>query len=297
MDVCKIKSFLFRNWGYFIIAIVSALYIITGAFQIIETGKTTGQIIADGAIAFLLGFSMNRIFVVQGIMNGDRDERVVDAIKAHSDTVTKVYTQMDGLDAWCNVKNLENMRIQRTIILSGEGLKYSDYFNEDGSAKEFKIDENGLKNKHLKKIEKRRIKCVYQALRLKLTQLSSGELMSEGVNKNDRYYFGHTVSEFMERSALKDVVTKLLIGACFGYFTIRAVTDFNYIILLYNALQIGLFLIVGTMQMLYSFIFMVDEHRKGIAKKINILEEYWNYVQKLNKENNNIARVENVNQI
>lgn len=57
----KVRDFFRQNLGYFIVGFVSLVYILTAFLTIDETGKTTRQIIADGAISFLLGLFINRI--------------------------------------------------------------------------------------------------------------------------------------------------------------------------------------------------------------------------------------------
>lgn len=283
MTTEKVKDFFIRNVGYFIVAIVSLVYIATALIAIDETGKSVGQIIADGAIVFFLGFFINRVFDLQGIMNGDRDERVVMTMNTHGETVVKISPYIDRLDEWCKLKNSENLKIQRTRILASEGMKYSDYFNDDGSAKDFKIDENKLKNKILRKSEKRRIACFNKALHLKLTPLSAGELTSESAKKQDPYYFGRTKEEYEKQTSIKDIVSKIAIALIFGYYTVKMIESFSYATLIWNCLQVGLFLLMGTIKMIRSYIFIIDEYRGRVVKKTNNLEMFYNYILKENE--------------
>ena len=50
-----IKKFIFKNVGFFLIAVVSALYILKGLYTLGESGKTVMQIIGDGAISASVG--------------------------------------------------------------------------------------------------------------------------------------------------------------------------------------------------------------------------------------------------
>ena len=54
----KVKDFFKQNVGYFVVALVSAVYIATAFITIDETGKTIGEIVADTTIVFFLGFFM-----------------------------------------------------------------------------------------------------------------------------------------------------------------------------------------------------------------------------------------------
>lgn len=280
----KIKDFFQRNLGYFIVTIVSIVYIATAFVQIEETGKSIPRIIADGAIVFLLGFFINRVFDLQGIMNGERDERFQASMNLHGETVVKISPFIDKLDEWCKIKNDENLRVQRTRILATEGLKYSDYFNEDGSAKDIVVDEKKLANKLLRKTEKKRIHCFNKALHLKLTPISAGELASEGTKISDPYNFGRTKEQYEKQASISDIVSKIIIAVIFGYYGVSLIKEFSYANLIWNGLQVALFFLVGVIKMYNSYIFITDEYRGRIVKKVNNLEMFYNYIESLPKE-------------
>ena len=280
----KIRDFFKQNIGYFIVALVSVVYIATAFITVDETGKTIGEIIADTAVVFFLGLFINRVFDLQGMMNGDRDERVQMAIVTHGETVVKISPYIDKLDDWCKLKNEENLKVQRTRVLASEGMRYEDYFNEDGSAKDFKPDEEKLKNKTLRKTEKARIRCFKKALHLKLTPITAGALTSEGGKKQDPYNFGRTKGQYETQTSVRDIITKICIAGIFGYYGVRLIQDFNYATLIWNGLQVAIFLIVGCIKMYNSFMFVTGEYRTRIVNKTNNLEMFHNYIQSLPKE-------------
>lgn len=280
----KIRDFFKQNIGYFIVALVSIVYIATAFITVDETGKTIGEIIADTAVVFFLGLFINRVFDLQGMMNGDRDERVQMAIVTHGETVVKISPYIDRLDEWCKLKNEENLKVQRTRVLASEGMRYEDYFNEDGSAKDFKPDEEKLKNKTLRKTEKARIRCFKKALHLKLTPITAGALTSEGGKKQDPYNFGRTKGQYETQTSVRDIITKICIAGIFGYYGVRLIQDFNYATLIWNGLQVAIFLIMGCIKMYNSFMFVTGEYRTRIVNKTNSLEMFHNYIQSLPKE-------------
>lgn len=280
----KIRDFFKQNIGYFIVALVSIVYIATAFITVDETGKTIGEIIADTAVVFFLGLFINRVFDLQGMMNGDRDERVQMAIVTHGETVVKISPYIDRLDEWCKLKNEENLKVQRTRVLASEGMRYEDYFNEDGSAKDFKPDEEKLKNKTLRKTEKARIRCFKKALHLKLTPITAGALTSEGGKKQDPYNFGRTKGQYETQTSVRDIITKICIAGIFGYYGVRLIQDFNYATLIWNGLQVAIFLIMGCTKMYNSFMFVTGEYRTRIVNKTNNLEMFHNYIQSLPKE-------------
>ena len=280
----KIRDFFKQNIGYFIVALVSIVYIATAFITVDETGKTIGEIIADTAVVFFLGLFINRVFDLQGMMNGDRDERVQMAIVTHGETVVKISPYIDRLDEWCKLKNEENLKVQRTRVLASEGMRYEDYFNEDGSAKDFIPDEEKLKNKTLRKTEKARIRCFKKALHLKLTPITAGALTSEDGKKQDPYNFGRTKGQYETQTSVRDIITKICIAGIFGYYGVRLIQDFNYATLIWNGLQVVIFLIMGCIKMYNSFMFVTGEYRTRIVNKTNNLEMFHNYIQSLPKE-------------
>lgn len=277
----KVKDFFRQNLGYFIVGFVSLVYILTAFLTIDETGKTATQIIADGAIAFLLGLFINRIFELQGMMNGDREERVSATIEEHGKIVLRVSPYIDKLDSWCEKENEKNYKLQRTKILARVGLKYDDCFDENGVAKIWKPDEKRLKDKVLRRAELKRLAGFYKAVNLKLTALSCGELTSEGGKQDDPYFMGRTKAQYRTQTSIWDSVSKFGTALIFGYYGVTLIENFNYARLIWTTLQVALFLAMGVITMFKAYNFVVDEFRGRIVKKIDNLQKFDNYISAL----------------
>ena len=56
----KARDFLKKNIGYMVVGLVSAIYIATSVITMGKTGKTFGEIMADGAVVLFLGDSATR---------------------------------------------------------------------------------------------------------------------------------------------------------------------------------------------------------------------------------------------
>lgn len=274
----KARDFLKKNIGYMVVGLVSAIYIATSVITMGKTGKTFGEIMADGAVVLFLGVFANRIFDLQGMMNGDREERVQETIRLHGEAVVRVSPYLDRLDKWCEEKNEEALKMQRTKILASEGMRYDDYFDEKGGAKLFVVNKDRLKDKFLRGDEIKRLRCFRKALRLKLTPLTASGLTSEGGKKQDPYYLGRTKSQYERGATISDVITKVIIACLFGYYGAELVQDFSYADLIWKALQIGIFFITGVIKMYQSYMFVVDEYRGRIIKKIDNLQKFENYI-------------------
>ncbi len=281
----KVKGFFKQNLGYFIIAFVCAVYILTAFLQIDKTGKTIPRIIADGALCFFLGVFINRAFDLQGIMSGEREENVKAAIEEHAKIVLKISPHIEELDRWCEEENAKNYKTQRTKILARVGLKYSSCFDEDGVAIPYMVDREKLKDKYLRKIECKKLRGYHKAAGLKLTALSAGELTSEGGKQQDPYYFGRTKAQYETQRSVKDIIAKIGTAVIFGVYGVDLVKDFSYANLIWTTLQVAFFLMMGIIKMFQAYLFVTDEYKGRIWKKIDNLQKFDNDINnKINKE-------------
>lgn len=277
----KIKDFIHRNAGYGAATFASLVYLATSFIRIDKTGKSIYQIIVDSAIIFMIGFFIHRVFDIQGILIGERDETYKQTMELHGEAVIKVAPDLDKLDDWCYQKNIENLRIQRIRILSEEGLRYDEYFEKDGSIKDDAfVDVDEIKGKYMKRLYKRRNRCVDKALRVKLTRLSAAELTSESADANDPYNFGRTKKKYEQQSSAQAAISKAGSALIFGYYGVTLLEDFSYANLIWNALQVAVFVLIGAVAMYNSYLFITNEHRGRIVKKVNCLEMFESYRKK-----------------
>ena len=66
----KIGDFIKDNIINFVLILVCVVYIFKGVIEIVETGKTISEIIADGFIMFLVSFGIKIILRKKGLNNG-----------------------------------------------------------------------------------------------------------------------------------------------------------------------------------------------------------------------------------
>lgn len=265
----RIKDAFSKNLGYIAVVLVSVAYVATSFLTVANTGKSPWQIIYDGVLAFVVGVLMNRMFETQGMINGDADHRVITAVDKHADMVEVVSPLLDELDEWCDEKNAQALARSRRIYLSRYGMRYHDYFSEDGTPLPFvPVAYNKLKDKFKEFDRKRRFK---HALKIKITRLTSSLLISDTGNPNDPYYLGRSKKEYETQSAKQDVRVKAIFAFIFGYYGIQLLANFSWANLLWTALQLAFFLLMGALKMEQATIYVVDEYRSRITKKTSIL--------------------------
>ena len=271
----KIKSTFRSYFGYIAVVLVSVAYIATSFITIEASGKSVGEIIADGVVAFIVGMLLNRMFETQGVINGDADPRVVKATERHADMVETVAPYLDVLDEWCDRKNSEALARARRTYLSRYGMKYNEYFDSDGTAKEFvHVEYTGFKNRKKRRAEFWRRKRFEHAVNLRLTKLSAGILISDSGNPGDPYFMGRSKQEYSSISAKHDVWSKLVTAGLFGYYGVSLLQSFSVAELIWTILQLAFFLLMGAIKMEQSYMYVTDEYRSRVNKKTDILQMF-----------------------
>lgn len=263
--------------GYLSIFSLCSVYILTACLTVDKTGKSVTQIIADGSIAFLVGMLINRLFDLQGIMMGEKNERVLATISLHGETVDRISPFLDHLSAWCDWQNAENYRIQRTKILARYGLRYVDCFDEEGLALPY--FPSAAHSFAKKRIERRKLRGYHKAVRLKLSSLDPGELTSEGGKTDDPFYLGRTKSQFERQTNFSEILVKLGLAVLSGYYGVRLIDDFNYVNLIWTVLQVLLFVSLGAIKMYKAYLYITDEYRARVIKKIDNLQKFENFIK------------------
>lgn len=272
----RAKEFFRQSFCYIVIALSCVVYVVRGLITMTETGKTVLDALIDGGLALLFGIFLNMIFGLQGILKGKRNQKFISTTTYHGKLVDKVAKKMHKLDGWCEKKNAEALKVGRIRILSRSGLSYKDCFDENGVAKTCPVDFDLIsskerKDRYKKKQELLKLKAYNRACNLKLTQLSSNTLTSEGGRDYDPYYMGRTLVEYQRNSALTDLVSKLVVSIISAVYSVELVTNFNWGLLIWTGIQVVLFLLMGVIKMQQNYLFIVDDYRGRIVKKIDKL--------------------------
>lgn len=270
----KFKESLRNNFGYIVAFIISCIYVLSSFITIDKTGKSLYRIIADGAMAFVFGFCLSKIFELQGMRNAEKEDRMKKTLFLHEEWVLKISPYIDRLDPWCDKMNLENLKKQRTRILSSAGLGYSSCFDDNGNALPYKPLYDPSSGKKLYKIECKRAKAYEKAVGIRVSTLFGCDLTSNGKKSDDPFDFGRNKLEYEKQMSKKQAIMKIISSAIFGYYGVKLLDSFSYASLIWTCLQIAVFLLTGTIKMYSAYNFMTDEYRTGIIKKIDLLQQF-----------------------
>lgn len=292
-----VKSYAKNNAGYFAVVLLALAYTATALFQIGKSDKTVWHIVADGTTAMLLGVAVARLLSLQGILRGKQTPGYIQTMDLHGKAVVAIVPFIAKLDAWCERKTAEMLRLLRTRILVAGGLTYEKCFDENGVAKELPLrdipDEllpiGGKKDKAAKILEARKAKqlkrwkkedaarrrCYKRAVRASITPLLGGVLTGSSIKTSDPFNFGKSVAEYEAANTRSGAVTRIVSACLFGYFGVDLVKSFTWEELFYRLLQVAIALAFGVVQQYRSYLYITEEKRGHIIKKIDYLQMFF----------------------
>lgn len=281
--------------GYAAVVLLVLAYTSMALFQIGKTDKTVWQIVADGTTAMLLGVAVARLFSLQGILRGKQTVEYLQTAQLHGQVVTEIAPYIDRLDAWCEKKTEEMLRLLRTRILLSGGLCYDECF-ENGAAKGYAEREipsellplDRVKGKAAKILERRKAKqlkrwqkeerarrrCYRRAVRASITPLLSGVLTGSYIKISDPFNFGKSVAEYEAANTKNGILIRIISACLFGYFGVELIRNFTWEDLLYRLLQVAIALAFGVIQQYRSFLYVTEEKRGHTIKKIDYLQMF-----------------------
>jgi hypothetical protein len=287
----KAKEWFVNNIIYIIVALISAVFLFSAIFEISETGKTLEEILLNSALILVIGYVITVLLDIQGIFKGGKTEEVIKIKQSHEKVVELAEPYAKDLDTFCEQENISNLRQARTRILAKAGLNYDECFNENGSAKEVKFErvEKPKKDKKKTKSEnalifkeykeklsniKYKKKMFKQAVRVRLTQLTTQDLISNGANKYDKFDLGDTQKDYLKKSWIGSILSKVAVALIFGYYTIQLISDFSWAVLLWTALQVVTFLAFGIIKYFQAYMFMQNQFVDRTKRQISELKKF-----------------------
>lgn len=269
---------LYKNAGYVAVFLVSLIYVASSLVLISKTGKSVYEIVGTGFLSLVVGSLINRAFRGIGIRRGEEDEKTVSTNILHARAVTEIVPYIDRLDEFCEMENAYAIKTLRIKILSEAGLKYGDCFDENGVAREVAFTRGEAKSKKegrlLRKKLRKRKKAFERAVRLKIKPLVSASLTSDGVSVDNPFDFGRTKREYSRERNTTDILLRVLMAVIFGYFGVTLVSEVNLATVIWNTLQIIMYIASGIISMYSSYMWIVEDYRQGIIKKIDKLQKF-----------------------
>ena len=164
----------------------------------------------------------------------------------------------------------------------------SQYKVEDNSAPEIKIDYKSCQPSAVSREEKKKIRqkkrAYNRAVHLRFKPLLASNLTSDGVSAENPFDFGSTKKTYTTQKNITGTFSRVLTAIIVGYFSVSLATSVDYATLIWNSLQIVMYIVGGVIQMYASYNWIVDDYRQSIIKKIDYLQKFKIFAEK-NKEN------------
>ena len=261
---------LYKNAGYYCVGLISLIYIAGSLILISKTGKSIYEIIGTGFISMVVGSLINGSLRSVGVRRGEENEKMIEAQKNHAEVLCQVSPHLDKLEEFCDSENKAAVKKIRMKILAAVGLKYNDCFDENGVCKELLLTQD-RKNRR----KNRKIRSAYRkAVNLKIKELTVDSLTFDDGSSDNPFDFGKSKREFSKSKNATDIITRVIMAIIFGYFGVTLVSEINFATIIWNALQIVMYITSGVVGMYSTYMWIVDDYRQGILKKIEYLNRF-----------------------
>lgn len=264
-------AFFKNNLQRLIIVLVSIVYITQGLFGIAKKDTTIWDILGSIGLSVAVGVIISSSLVSMGLKDGRNSELFQGSMKAYGNAKKEATPHFDKLSQWCDYRNKLDLESARRNIIQGASLSWKAY-------KLGYYDEE----KNLEKLEEEQLKALKEAKYCKIERLTYSDLLSDfpkSKRKNGSRY-GTTEVEYQVKSDFSDLIVKIFLGIVCGlYGLVPLITEDNKAAIiagvLWNCLQIILWLSFGITKYVKAKSFMEDEYRQShIIQKTEYLNEF-----------------------
>ena len=281
----------YKNAGYIAVFIISLVYIAGSMLMISRTGKTVLEILGTGLLSMIVGLLINGVFRGIGIRRGDEDEKMRSTVALHARAVEEITPYMNKLDSFCRLQTEEARKSLRTQILLEEGISYEEVFDEKGAIKikepyflysteEIKGAHGFFERQRLRERNRRYRGAILRAMRLKIKSLTPSSLTTDGARGENPFDFGKSKSQFSRGKGASDILIRVLMAVIFGYFGVSLASEINVASIIWNSLQIVMYICGGIIQMHNAFVWVTESYRGSIIRKIDLIERFLLFAKK-----------------
>ena len=293
----KIKGWLRESLGHAAILLLVAAYVGSALLTMSETGKTVGEIVRESFTYMLFCISIDHLFTLQGLMNGERDPLMAATKAEHAKAVDAIKEHINYLDSWCVIKTREALKNARERRLMSEGMSYTDYFDAQGRALGYRAPamppelypkpgepwQIAVQRRERRRVfeheERRRQRAYRAAVRMSVTPLLSGALTGLVARRDDPYHFSASNAKYESEQVWRSAVWYVAVALLLGYYGVELIDNFAYQLLLLRALQVALALGRGVMRQRRACLFVTEKKRDELIHKIDILEMFKAYME------------------
>lgn len=263
----KFSETLKDNLQKITIIIVSIIYIVQGVFTIAKKDTSIIDILGSISFSIIVGVVISSSMNSMGLKDGRKSQAFVNSMKKYGETKELATPFFDKISAWCEYKNSIDLEAKRKEIIQNAGLKWKLY--KIGYYNENKPSDND------------KLKALEKAKHCKIEKITSQELLSDlPSEKYMKKRFGEGEKEYKTRNLFVDLLSKLLIGCVCGMYSLMPLLTEENIneqlaSVLWNTMQISMWLAFGMIKYSNSKSFIEDEYRQThIIQKTEYLNEF-----------------------
>ena len=294
----KAKKLFLNNAGYVAVLLVAAIYVAQEFINIDKSGRTVYQILFNGFINMAVGFLIASVLGYQGVLVGERNEKVLATDTLHGQTIDRVARWSNRLPDWCEGKTKKALILGRTRLLQREGISYDEVFGDNNNIKNFIIEKpanlSKTERKLFKKQQKARQMVIKKAKRFKVTPLTESSLTTDGSKANDPFNFGPNKAKFLANMNIKTACMKVVLSLILGYYMVNQLKEFSWAVLIWALVPPVIYTVFGMLKFFSSYMFMVDTYRQSKVRKINYLEEFKAEMEQEDKKNESKSQSNNI---
>lgn len=274
----KLTDLIKENLQKIIIVIVSIVYIFQGIFALRTKDTTIWDILGNIGMSIVVGVIISSSLNSMGLRSGRYGDIFMGSMEAYGLAKNRATPYFDKLSSWCDYKNAQELEAKKKEIIQNAGLNWKAYkfgYYDD--------------EKNLEKLEERQIKALKDVKFCKIYRLVSYELLSDLPQQKTVSIFGKTIipkrfgedeTSYKTRNAISNLFSRIFMSIICGAYTLMPLINADNkaeIIagMLWNAMQILMWLTFGIMKYMNAKSFMEDEYRQThIIQKTELLNEF-----------------------
>ena len=263
------SQFIKDNLVNMVIVLICLVYILRGLITIGETGKTWWEILADGLLAFFVSISIKILMRKKGLNNGFNSDKFIATTNLYGkQIVEKVDGHTEDLEKYCLFKNDERLRIEQRNFLLRNGLDY-EMFEKGEYDSRFESIPN-------RKIRRKKVNLLKKCRNIRVFKYTSVLITNAYCNAESESKLLSQSSQRYERSnAIGNILIGLLIMFLFGYYGIKSGNvEELWKNVIWCAIQVTLYLVLGVIAMLNAFDFVTETLRGKINRVISIIDDF-----------------------
>ena len=264
-----VADFFKDNFQKIILVVICVLYVSQGLFKLEKKDATVIEILGNVGISVIFGVVITDILRTMGLKNGRNSEIFIASLETYGEAKQKATPMFDKLSSWCEYKNSQELEFRKKEIIQTAGLNWKGY-------------KLGYYEEHTERISDVQKKAIEDAKNCKIVKFYSQELLSDlpQIDFKNGSRFGKSEKEYSNRKRIADIFWKLfisLICGLYGLYPLLTGDNATAIIsgVLWNTLQIIIWLSLGCLKYADAKSFILDEYRQThVIQKTELLNEF-----------------------